>query len=215
MSFFDKAKRKGAPDQSVDSVGRSAGLSGRNREWLRESRDKVVISWLERRESIQLSRSPGDLTSRKYRTLRNRVRSSDATKQTSELTGSVIFVPPESLNGFNQQKSSISSKCSIAMFEEKVDASRCNILYLSRCDKIMRKREREGERKGTDGWSRRFALSRQRGMRRLTTWHREDPVKVAPSGRASRISRDYVSVGLSSWGCSKKKDRYSALIPDR
>jgi hypothetical protein len=39
------------------------------------------------------------------------------------------------------------------------------------------------------------SLSRERGTPRSTTRHREDPVKVAPSGRASRISRDYVKLG--------------------
>lgn len=52
-----------------------------------------------------------------------------------------------------------------------------------------------------DGPDDSLSRGRERGMRRLMTWHREDPVKVAPSGRASRISRDYVSVGSSNWGC--------------
>ena len=46
---------------------------------------------------------------------------------------------------------------------------------------------------GPEDW---LLHGRKRGMRRSTTRYREDPVKAAPSGRASRISRDYVNVGL-------------------
>jgi len=82
--------------------------------------------------------------------LRNRVRSSDATRQTGEeLVGSVIFIIYISRiaqDGFTT-KIVDTVKVLDRDVRKKVDASRCNILYLSRYDKIMRRREREGERK--------------------------------------------------------------------
>jgi len=64
------------------------------------------------------------------------------------------------------------------------------------------KRKRQKERKKRNRWSVQpdgslsLSRGRKRGTRRSTTRHREDPVKAAPSGRASRISRGYVNVGL-------------------
>lgn len=84
--------------------------------------------------------------------------------------------------------------------------SRHVILYLSNPT-------REGERELMDGPDDSLSRGRERGTRRSTTRHREDPVKVAPSGRASRISRDYVSVGSSgSRGWLKDIDTFLSLF---
>lgn len=79
-----------------------------------------------------------------------------------------------------------------------------------RFDKRVREKEKETEKERERGGGPMVgpddSLSRadaKRGTRRSTTRHREDPVKAAPSGRASRISRDYVNVDSFESGVLK------------